>query len=126
MSKQTLSEDVDLGPGNTETEAPDSIKNSQSDKISLRNRKEEQQTSGQRQEEAWKDWQVGRKLSLSSSNQIKSHCRGGPAASLRYPDGDLTKPEYQWGFQPDKIHPCREKKKSDTQPNLSHVTATQY
>ena len=57
------------------------------------------------------------------SNQIKSHCRCGPAASLRYPGDDLTKPEYQWGFQPDKIHPCREKKKSDTRPNLSHVTS---
>ena len=57
------------------------------------------------------------------SNQIKSHCRCGPAASLRYPGDDLTKPEYQWGFQPDKIHPRREKKKSDTRPNLSHVTS---
>ena len=57
------------------------------------------------------------------SNQIKSHCRCGPAASLRYPGDDLTKPEYQWGFQPDKFHPRREKKKSHTRPNLSHVTS---
>ena len=55
------------------------------------------------------------------SNQIKSHCRGGPAASLRYPGDELTKPE--WGFQPHKIHPRREKKMSDTSPNLSHVTS---
>ena len=57
------------------------------------------------------------------SNQIKSHCRCGPAASLRYPGDDLTKPEYQWGFQPDKMHPRREKKKSDTRPNLSNVSS---
>ena len=30
--------------------------------------------------------------------QIKSHCRGGPAASLQHPGDDLMKPEYQWGF----------------------------
>ena len=45
------------------------------------------------------------------SNQIKSNqiiCRGGSAASLRYPGDDLTKPEYQRGFQPDKIHPRKQ------------------
>ena len=29
------------------------------------------------------------------SNQIKSHCRCGPAASFQCPGDDLTKPEYQ-------------------------------
>ena len=32
------------------------------------------------------------------SNQIKSHCRGGPAASLLYLGDNLTKPKYQWVF----------------------------
>ena len=55
--------------------------------------------------------------------KIKSQGRGGPAASLRHPGDNLTKPEYQWGFQPDHFHFRRWKKKSDTRPNLSHVTS---
>ena len=37
------------------------------------------------------------------SNQIKSHCRGGPAASIRYPGDDLTKPEYFMLFKFDVL-----------------------
>ena len=54
-------------------------------------------------------------------NQMKSNQMVGDV--LRNPGDDLTKPDYQWDFQPDKFHSRREKKKSDTSPNLSNVTS---
>ena len=47
VRRHTLSTDVDLGPGNTDTEAPESTKNSGSDRMSFRKmRKELQNSSG--------------------------------------------------------------------------------
>ena len=40
VNRRTPSEEVDLGPGKTETEAPESTKNSLSERISFRNRRE--------------------------------------------------------------------------------------
>ena len=40
VRRLTPSEEVDFGPGNTETEAPESTKNSLSERISFRNRRE--------------------------------------------------------------------------------------
>ena len=46
VRRQTPSEEVDFGPGNTETEAPKSTKNSLSERTSFRNRREKLQNSG--------------------------------------------------------------------------------
>ena len=46
VRRRTPSEEVDFGPGNTETEAPESTKNSLSERISFRNRREKLQNSG--------------------------------------------------------------------------------
>ena len=46
VRRRTPSEESDLGPGSTETEAPESTKNSRSDRISLRNRREKLHNSG--------------------------------------------------------------------------------
>ena len=48
VKRQTLPLEVDLGPGKTETEALESTKNSLSDRISCRKRRDEQQTSSGR------------------------------------------------------------------------------
>ena len=45
VSNLTPSEEVDAGPGSTETKAPESTRKSLSDRISLRNNRDEQQTS---------------------------------------------------------------------------------
>ena len=45
VSNLTLLEEVDMGPGNMDTEASESTRNSLSDRISLRNNREEQNTS---------------------------------------------------------------------------------
>ena len=46
VRRRTPSEEVDFGPGNTETEAPESTKNSLSERISFRNRREKLHNSG--------------------------------------------------------------------------------
>ena len=46
VRRLTPSEEVDFGPGNTETEAPESTKNSLSERISFKNRREKLQNSG--------------------------------------------------------------------------------
>ena len=46
IRRQTPSEESDLGPGNPETEAPESTKNSWSERISRRNRREKLHNSG--------------------------------------------------------------------------------
>ena len=40
VRRRTPSEEVDFGPGNTETEAPESTRNSLSERMSFRNRRE--------------------------------------------------------------------------------------
>ena len=46
VRRRTPSEDVDFGPGNTETEAPESTRNSLLERISFRNRREKLHNSG--------------------------------------------------------------------------------
>ena len=46
VRRQTPLEEVDFGPGNTDTEAPESTKNFLSERISFRNRREKLQNSG--------------------------------------------------------------------------------
>ena len=47
VSSLTPSEDIEAGPGNTETEASESTRKSLSDRISFRNSRDEQQTSSE-------------------------------------------------------------------------------
>ena len=79
VRRWTPSEEVDFGPGNTETEAPELTKNSLSERISFRNRREKLQNSGSgsgsssKKPAGWKGRSTCRTASFPTPNRVSGN-----------------------------------------------------